>query len=208
MLHIKLHDRRVIDAGDPMGRDWVGYDRALSDELSFEQRRGRLVLGSRADHEECALFLYAGDHTGKIVAEAYGYQTVGNERAIVGAVLQADHPWRGVGWVGPRRTTTEPGDVRRGHECRRKDLRLRVRRGDSRRTAPSRPVTTRRQYTDASTSVGGVLGFIRWFDAAYPQARRPTTPTRELAETAIRSPPQAHESLHSVGRPMASRLCR
>jgi hypothetical protein len=123
MLHIKLHSKRPIDSStDPMGRAWVGYDAELSDHVLFEQNRGRWVLGKRADIEQYAIFSYTGDHTVKFVAEIDGYEPSGTKRAIVGRVLDAEHPvarrWIGVAAPdGHRNPTTYVDDEPRLCAC-------------------------------------------------------------------------------------------
>lgn len=99
MIHIKLHDRRPAGANDPMGRDWVGFEPGLSDVELFENNRGRWVLGDRAEDEDYALFSYTGDHTVKFVAEVDALEDFGGKRAIVGRVLDLNHPVA-ERWVG------------------------------------------------------------------------------------------------------------
>lgn len=99
MLHIKLHDRRPVGAGDLMGRGWVGYDPSLPVEDLFNQNRGRWILGSRADGETYAAFSYTGDHTVKFIAEIERLEPSDNKRVIEGGVLDSDHPLSRR-WVG------------------------------------------------------------------------------------------------------------
>jgi len=91
MLHIKLGERRNI-TNDPMGRPWVGYDQTKSNEELFEINRGRWTLGARANREKFAAFSYTGDHTIKFLVEIEGIEDSGSRRALVGRVLNADHP--------------------------------------------------------------------------------------------------------------------
>lgn len=92
MIHIKLHDRRPIAPGDPMGRDWVGYDPDVVTEELFDRNRGRWALGDRAEDESYALFSFTGDHMVKFVATIDGLEDVDGKRALVGHVLDQDDP--------------------------------------------------------------------------------------------------------------------
>src|SRR4051794_9020650 len=171
MLHIKLHDRREIGPNDPMGRDWVGYDPTLSDDELFDQNRGRWVLGSRADREEYAVFSYTGDHTVKFVAQIDGYEPVGNKRAIVGGVLAPDHPiaQRWLGKAAPdnhRNPATYVVDPDSGTKtcacgCGEAIPANRVFAPGHDQKAVHERITRR---------WGSTLGFIRWFDEAYPDS--------------------------------------
>jgi hypothetical protein len=169
MLHIKLHDRRDIGPGDPMGRSWVGFDPTLSDDELFAQNRGRWVLGRRADREEYALFSYTGDHTVKFVAQIKGYAPTGNKRAICGHVLAPDHPVA-QHWVGKpapdnhRNPATYVVDADGGtNTCAC---------GCGEAIPPSRVFAPGHDQKAVHERItrrwGSTLGFIRWFDEAYP----------------------------------------
>jgi hypothetical protein len=101
MLHIKLHDRERASSDDPMRRDWWGYDPTVPIDALFARNRGTWRLGPRADGEQYAVFSYTGDHRIKFVAEIETIETMGDRRrrAIVGHVLQPDHPLSRR-WVG------------------------------------------------------------------------------------------------------------
>jgi hypothetical protein len=184
MIHIKLHDRRRVDPGEPMGRDWVGYDPNLPTDVLFKQNRGRWVLGPRAEREDYALFSYTGDHTIKFVAEIDGYEMFGGKRAIVGRVLDDDHPvaQRWVGAPAPdnfRNPATYFEDPSGGPStCA---------------CGCGEPVAGNRMFASGhdqkaihariAKQWGNTIGFIDWFDATYPD-QRPTPPDR--AGTAAR----------------------
>jgi hypothetical protein len=166
MIHVKLHDRRDLNDGkDPMGREWVGYDSRLTAEEMFEQNRGRWVLGPRADREDYAAFSYTGDHTVKFVARIDGFEPSGNKRIIVGRVLGADDPVAQE-WVGKpapdnhRNPTTYVVESRTcGCGC-------------------GEPVPGNRIFLPGhdqkaiheriAKQWGDTRGFIKWFDAQYP----------------------------------------
>jgi hypothetical protein len=166
MLHIKLHSKRPIDrASDPMDRAWVGYDPELSDEVLFEQNRGRWVLGKRAEIEQYVVFSYTGDHTVKFVAEIDRFEASGDKRIIVGRVLDADHPIarRWIGEDAPdhyRNPTTYVDDEPRVCAC-----------GCGEPTKAGRAFAAghdqRAVHERISRQWGGTLGFIRWFDSTY-----------------------------------------
>jgi len=99
MLQIKLADRKPARRDDPMGRDWIGYDPTVPVEDLFARNRGAWKLGPRADLETHAMFAYTGDRTIKFVAEIDALERVGDRRAIIGRVLDADHPLS-PRWVG------------------------------------------------------------------------------------------------------------
>lgn len=92
MIHIKLHDRERARSGDPMGRDWWGYDPHVPLDALFARNRGTWHLGARADGERYAMFSYTGDHKIKLVAEIETIEQMGERRAIVGRVLPTGHP--------------------------------------------------------------------------------------------------------------------
>ncbi|WP_205695651.1 hypothetical protein [Conexibacter sp. SYSU D00693] len=172
MLHVKLHDRRTIDAEtDPMGRTWVGYDPEESLDVLFDQNRGRWVLGKRADLERYAVFSYTGDHTVKFVAEIDGYETSEDKRVIVGRVLGSDHPVvrRWVGAPAPdsfRNPVTYFDDPATGaRECAC---------GCGETAAAGRAFVPghdqRAVHARISEQWGDTLGFIRWYDATYRAA--------------------------------------
>lgn len=169
MLHIKLHARRPIGPDDTMGRDWVGYDPALSVDELFDQNRGRWVFGARADREKYAMFSYTGDHTVKFIAEIEGFEAHGHKRAIVGRVLEPDHPLSQQ-WVGapapdnfrnPATYFKEPGGAPSTCAC-----------------GCGEPVPVSRSFVPGhdqkaihariTRQWGGTRGFIDWFDATYP----------------------------------------
>lgn len=170
MLHIKLHDRRSISPDDPMGRDWVGYDPSLSVEQVFDQNRGRWVLGARADREKYAMFSYTGDHTVKFIAEIEAFESIDNRRAIVGRVLDTDHPlsqrWLGApapdNFRNPATYFREPGAAPSTCAC-----------------GCGEPVPANRAFLPGhdqkaiheriTKQWGGTVGFIDWFDATYPE---------------------------------------
>jgi hypothetical protein len=170
MLHIKLNDRRPVGPDDPMGRDWVGYDHTLPVEQLFAQNRGRWVLGARADREKYATFSYTGDHTVKFLAEIDGFERIGNRRAIVGRVLEADHPLcrRWVGAPAPdnfRNPITyfkEPGAPPSTCAC-----------GCGEPVPPNRSFLPGHDQKAVHARItkqwGGTIGFIDWFDATYPE---------------------------------------
>jgi hypothetical protein len=99
MLQIKLADRKRARRDDPMGRDWIGYDPTVPDEDLFARNRGVWKLGPRADLESHAMFAYTGDRKIKFVAEIDALERFGDRRAIIGRVLDADHPLSRR-WVG------------------------------------------------------------------------------------------------------------
>lgn len=169
MIHIKLHDRRTIGPGDPMGREWVGYDSSLSDAELFEQNRGRWVLGARADREEYALFSYIGDHTVKFVAAIDGFEDVDRKRAIVGRVVGSGHPVarRWVGTPAPDRFRNPATyfDESEGPKLCACGC------GDSvpvnRAFVPGHD--QKAIHERITRQWGGTLGFIAWFDEVFAE---------------------------------------
>lgn len=74
-VNFKLSDVKSIDPNDdPMNRDWVGYNPALTDQAVFDQNRGMWYLGARAGQERYATFSYAA--TIVVIAEIDGVDTL------------------------------------------------------------------------------------------------------------------------------------
>lgn len=169
MLHIKLHDRRAIDSDEPMGRAWVGYDKNLPDEELFNQNRGRWVLGPRADREDYVLFSYTGDHTVKFVAEIDGFKPIGKKRAVVGRVLDPDHPVARK-WVGAPAPDNFRNPVTYVHEPGGGPSTCACGCGETvpanRAFAPGHD--QKAIHARIAKQWGGTLGFIDWFDATFP----------------------------------------
>lgn len=102
MLQITIRDREQV-AGDPLGRDAVGYAPDLSPARLFEAARGCWVMDAdKARQEHYALFVYSGrlpQVSGKVVQAVRidGITTVdtpdGKRRSVIeGRVLRPGDP--------------------------------------------------------------------------------------------------------------------
>ena len=99
VLNVKLGSRRDFDpADDPdLGRSWIGYDPAASDQDLWEHNRGRYAFGSAVDVEKVATLSFDG--TIRVVARLTGAcdytPRPGKAKdywALVGEVLVPGHP--------------------------------------------------------------------------------------------------------------------
>ena len=174
MINFKLGPvRAVVPVQDEMGRSWVGFSPTHSAQQVYEQNRGIWLLGPRAARERVATFSFEG--TVQVVVEVDRVETVPakdatkrTKSAIVGRVLDAGHPAHDalIGQAvdlhrnpvtylpdpsgGPRTCGCGCGAAVAGHRT--------FVPGHDQRAVHER-IT--RQW-------GSSLGFIDWFDAAYP----------------------------------------
>ena len=171
MLHIKLSDRRPARPDDPMTRDWWGYDPTAPLDGLFARNRGRWHLGPRADREKYAAFSYTGDHKIKFIAEIEAIERIDERRAIVGHVLDPDHPLSHR-WVdapapdsfrNPVTYFSEPDDATWTCAC-----------GCEERVPANRSFVPGHDQKAIHARItrqwGGTIAFIDWFDATYPEA--------------------------------------
>lgn len=93
MIHLKLGPARPVAAGDPMGRDWVGWTPTLTSQEIYERNRGVWYLSARAERERYTAF--SSTVAGVIVAVVAneGIENIdGRRKAIIGKVLEPGDP--------------------------------------------------------------------------------------------------------------------
>jgi hypothetical protein len=182
-INFKLRYRYPLELPDPtaepMGRDWVGYQHELSDEEIFEQNRGIWYLGPRSYDQRYATFSY--DNEVVVVAEISEIETIPypndplrpGKQAVVGRVLKDGDPAYDY-FIG-QRVDQHRNPVTYIPDPDARDIQQRTcacgcgtmvtgrsqfASGHDQRAVHER---IRRQW-------GDTLGFIRWFDATYPEA--------------------------------------
>lgn len=178
-INFKLTERFYVDpAGDPMDRDWVGYDPQRTAEELFEQNRGIWRLGPRAKGERYATF----SHHGQIIlaAEIAGVELCAwkesnnrpDKKAVVGRVLEpgdSAHEYfigRAVdGHRNPVSYIEDPGPRPAAHE-RGCACGCGIPVGISKKFAPGHD--QRAVHERIARGWGDTLRFIEWFDAEYP----------------------------------------
>lgn len=169
MINIKLSDRQVRSPEtDDMGRTWVGYSHTSTPQQLFDQNRGVWQLGTRAEVEQLVTFSYDGRVC--VVAGIDGIETIPakgpgrDKRALIGRVLQPGDPAHDA-LIGTA-TDKHRNPVTYGQEphvcpC-----------GCGQSVAGHRVFVSghdqRAIHDRIARQWGNTLGFIRWFDTAYP----------------------------------------
>ncbi|SDQ67650.1 hypothetical protein [Arthrobacter crystallopoietes] len=175
-INFKLSRVVEIDpAIDDMTRTWVGWSSEHSPQETFSQNRGVWLLGPRAERERYATFSFEGQI--RVVASIDRLETVPaknpalrSKRAVVGRVLEAGDPVHDelIGqWVDEHRNPVtyfeDPMGGARTCAC------------GCDGTVPGHraflPGHDQRAVHERITRQwGSTLGFIEWFDAAYPKS--------------------------------------
>jgi len=173
-INLKLGPvRDVAPEKDDMGRSWVGFSPPHSARQTYEQNRGVWLLGPRAARERYATFSFDG--TVRVVIEIEGVETVParnpavrSKSAVVGRVLEAGHPVHDALVGRPvdqhrNPVTYLPDPSGRPRTC---GCGCRAEVAGHRAFAPGHD--QRAIHERITRQWGSTLGFIDWFDAAYP----------------------------------------
>lgn len=174
-----------------MNRSWIGYDPTVPVEELFATDRGVWVLGDRADREKYAIYSHVGEV--KFAVKIDGFERFGNRRAIIGEVLDDDHPiaQRWVGKPAPDRYQNpvtyfeDPAGTQRRCAC---GCGAEVSSG--RAFLPGHDQKAIRDRIDEQW--GNTERFVEWFDATY-RASVPASP--EIFQV----PPQLRQDKYPVG---------
>lgn len=165
--------RDVAPEQDDMGRSWVGFAPTHTADQTYEHNRGIWLLGLRAARERYATFSFDG--TVRVVVEVDRVETVPakdpgrrSKSAVVGRVLGAGHPAHDA-------LAGQPVDLHRNPVTYLPDP------SGGPRTCGcgcGAPVAGHRAFAPGhdqravheriTRQWGSTLGFIDWFDAAYP----------------------------------------
>ena len=158
---------------DDMGRTWFGFSPTHSAQQTYEQNRGIWLLGPRAARERYATFSFDG--TVRVVVEVDRIETVPakdatrrSKSAVAGRVLEAGHPVHDALVGQPvdvhRNPVTYLADPSGGPRTCACGCGAAV--ADHRAFAPGHD--QRAVHERISRQWGSTLGFIDWFDTAYP----------------------------------------